>query len=62
MRPTADALVDLVERFEPADWRLSNDVYTHGGLDAIFPRLARVHNAVAAFAGVQRLLDKGNEK
>jgi hypothetical protein len=43
-------LVDLVERFETADWRLSGDAYTHGGLDALYPRLARVQNALAAFA------------
>lgn len=61
-RPTADHLVDLVERFETADRRLSGDAYTHGGLGALFPRQARVYNAVAAFAEVQGLLDKGDEK
>lgn len=61
-RPIADDLVDLVERFETADRRLSGDAYTDGGLDALFPRLARDHNAVAAFAELQGLLDKGDEK
>jgi hypothetical protein len=61
-RPTADAFFGLIERFDKADQPLRGGAYSNGGLDALFPRLARVYNAVAAFAEVQGLLDKGDEK
>ena len=41
VRPTADALIELIERFETADRPLRGDAYVDGGLDALFPRLVR---------------------
>jgi len=108
-RISADALAALIDRFDRSDQPIRGDAYADGGLDALFPRLARAalnqleggtatlprygiwangvrdhiatamqliaqgdtdaatpllvraHNAMAAFAEVQGLLDKGDE-
>ena len=39
--PTADALAALIDRFERSDGPLRGEAYVDGGLDALFPRLAR---------------------
>lgn len=60
-RPTADAYFGLIERFDRADQPLRGEAYSNGGLDALFPRRARVCNSVAVFAEVQGLLDMEDE-